>query len=397
MQGQLTPSALGQNRAPAGPVNVCASIELSKSRWVVAIQVPTGEKISVHKLPGGDVRSLLQLLARARSKLTEAGVDQVEIHTCYEIGYDGFWLHRLLEREGIHNHVLDSASIYVSRRGRHLKTDRLDAEALVRVLLALLRGERRVCSVVQVPTPREEDEKRLHRSRAALVRDRTRHLARIKGVLALQGVRHVNPARKDWTSLLKNLQTHDGRPFPPMAMAEIKREAKLLQLVDKMLGELDEQIARRAKKPRLRRRYHEKYLLPKATQLQLLTGLGPTLSTVFATELFYKAFDNRRQLASYAGLTPTPYNSGSRERDQGISKAGNPIVRHHAVELAWLWLMHQPDSAISQWFHERVGDAKGRVRRIAIVAVARKIIVALWRFLETGLVPEGARLRTLSR
>jgi transposase len=264
-------------------------------------------------------------------------------------------------------------------------------------LLALLRGERRVCSVVQVPTPREEDEKRLHRSRAALVRDRTRHLARIKGVLALQGVRHVNPARKDWMSLLKNLQTRDGRPFPPMAMAEIKREAKLLQLVDRMLGELDEQIARRAKKPRLRRRFHEKYLLPNATQLQLLSGLGPTLSTVFATELFYKKFDNRRQVASYAGLTPTPYNSGSRERDQGISKAGNPIVRHHAVELAWLWLMHQPDSAISRWFYERVGDAKGRVRRIAIVAVARKVIVALWRFLETGLVPDGARLRPLSR
>lgn len=140
----------------------------------------------------------------------------------------------------------------------------------------------------------------MHRSRAALVRDRIRHLARIKDVLALQGVRHVDAARKDWMSLLKNLQP--------------------------------------------------------------LSGLGPTMSTVFVTELFYKTFDNRRQLASYAGLTPTPYNSGSRERDQGISKAGNPIVRHHAVELAWLWLMHQPDSAISQWFRERVGDAKGRVR-----------------------------------
>ena len=397
MQGQLTPNALGQTRAPAGPVNVCAAIELSKSRWVVAIQVPTSEKISVHKLAGGDVRSLLQLLARARSKLTAAGFDQVEIHTCYEIGYDGFWLHRLLEREGIHNHVLDSASIQVSRRGRHLKTDRLDAEALVRVLLALLRGERRVCSVVRVPTPREEDEKRLHRSRAALVRDRTRHLARIKGVLALHGVRHVEPARKDWVSLLKNLQTRDGRPFPPMAMAEIKRQAKLLQLVNRMLDELNEQLARRAKKPRLRRRVHEKYLLPKASQLQLLSGLGTTMSTVLATELFYRSFDNRRQLASYAGLTPTPYSSGSRERDQGISKAGNPIARHHAVELAWLWLMHQPDSAITKWFHQRVGDAKGRVRRIAIVAVARKVIVALWRFLETGLVPDGAHLRKLSR
>jgi transposase len=397
MQGQLTESALGQAPALARPVKICAAVELSKSRWVVAIQVPTSEKISVHKIAGGDVRSLVQLLDRTRSKLVAVGFDQVEVHSCYEIGYDGFWLHRLLEREGIHNHVLDSASIYVSRRGRHVKTDRLDAEALVRVLLALLRGERRVCSVVQVPTPREEDEKRLHRSRAALVRDRIRHLSRIKGVLALQGVRHVNPAHKDWMSLLKNLQTRDGQLFPPMAMAEIKRQAKLLQLVNKMLEEVNEQIVRRAKKPKLRRRLHEKYMLPKATQLQLLSGLGPTLSTVFATELFYKEFENRRQLASYAGLTPTPYNSGSRERDQGISKAGNPIVRHHAVELAWLWLMHQPDSAITRWFYERVGDAKGRVRRIAIVAVARKVIVALWRFLETGLVPDGARLRKLSR
>lgn len=397
MQGQLTANALGPAQAPAGPVNVCAAIELSKARWVVAIQLPTSEKISVHKIAGGDVRSLLQLLARASSKLVAAGHDQVEVHTCFEIGYDGFWLHRLLENEGIHNHVLDSASIQVSRRGRHLKTDRIDAEALVRVLLALLRGERRVCSVVQVPTPREEDEKRLHRSRAALVRDRTRHIARIRGVLALQGVRHVNPAWNNWMALLENLQTRDGRKFPPMAMAEIKRQGKLLQVVDRMLSQLDEQIARRAKKPRLRRRLHERYMLPKATQLQLLKGLGPTMSTVLATEVFYKTFDNRRQVASYAGLTPVPYNSGSRERDQGISKAGNPIVRHHLVELAWLWLMHQPDSAISLWFHQRVGDAKGRVRRIAIVAVARKIIVALWRFLETGLVPEGACLRKLSR
>lgn len=397
MQEQFTASELDQSHMPVPPVKVCAAIELSKSRWVVAIQVACNDKISLHKIAGGDVRSLLQVLARAREKVVEAGFGDVEIHTCYEIGYDGFWLHRLLEEEGIHNYVLDSASIQVSRRSRHLKTDRLDAEALVRVLLALLRGERRVCSVVRVPTPREEDEKRLHRSRAVLVRDRTRHIARIKAVLALQGVRHVDPARKDWMTLLDNLKTRDGRPFPPMAKAEIRRQAKLLHLVDKMLAEVDEQIARRAKKPRLRRRLNEKYLLPKATQLQRLNGLGPTMSTVLATELFYKTFDNRRQLASYAGLTPTPYSSGSRERDQGISKAGNPIARHHAVELAWLWVMHQPDSAISLWFRERVGDAKGRVRRIAIVAVARKVIVALWRFLETGLVPEGARLRPLSR
>jgi transposase len=203
MQGHLTTSALGQTQALAGPVNVCAAIELSKSRWVIAIQVPTSEKISVHKLAGGDVRSLLQLLDRTRSKLIAAGFDQVEVHTCHEIGYDGFWLHRLLEREGIHNHVLDSASIHVSRRGRHLKTDRLDAEALVRVLLALLRGERRVCSVVQVPTPREEDEKRLHRSRAALVRDRTRHLARIKSCACSPGCSSRQPGQQRLDVALK--------------------------------------------------------------------------------------------------------------------------------------------------------------------------------------------------
>lgn len=374
---------------------IFASIELSKSTWVVGIRLPSQDKISIFNINGGEVDALLKLFDRARQADAQAGIEDAEIHSCYEAGRDGFWLHRVLEANGINNLVLDSASIQVSRRARHVKTDRIDAESLIRVLMALHRGETKVCSVVRVPTPKEEDAKRLHRSREKLVRDRVRQINRIKGLLSQQGIRHISPTRKDWTIALKHLRTRDGRPFPSLLMAEILREAKLLAVVDKMLADVDEQIAKRARMPRRRRRKFERFPLPIASQLLLFKGIGPTFATVLATEVFYRRFDNRRQVASYTGLTPTPYNSGIRQRDQGISKAGNPRARHYAVELAWLWLRHQPDSAITRWFHDRVGDAKGRVRRIALVAVARKLLVALWRFLDTGLIPDGAVMRPL--
>ena len=373
---------------------IFAAIELSKAKWIVALCLPHLGKVSLYEIAGGDAERLLALLDRARTAATAQGVEATEIYTCYEAGYDGFWLHRLLEAGGIHNSVLDSASIQVSRRRRRLKTDRTDAESLLRVFMAWHRGERQACSVVRVPSLEDEDMKRLHRSRANLLRERVRHVNRIRGLLHLQGVVHVHPHREGWAAALPGLQTRDGRRFPPQLMSEIKREAKLLELVKKLLREVDLELVALVRAKRLHRRSCERSNPhPIASKLVSIRGIGPTLAAVLATELFYRRFDNRRQVASYTGLSPTPYSSGGTSRDQGISKAGNQRARSNAVELAWLWLRHQPDSRLAAWYRDRVTSAKGRLRRIAIVALARKLVVALWRFVETGMVPEGVVLK----
>jgi transposase len=263
-----------------------------------------------------------------------------------------------------------------------VKTDRIDAEGLIRVLMAYDRGERQVCAIVRVPSLEDEDAKRLHRERERLVRERVQHTNRIHGLLATQGIRTFKPMRKDWERQLEGVFTGDGRPLPPQLKTEIRRECRRLAMVLDMLKEVERErdagVASEAKMG----------LLAK------LQGVGPTFATVLVREVFYRAFNNRRELGSYVGLTPAPYDSGDVHRDQGISKAGNPRARTLAIEMAWLWVRYQPDSALSQWFRERVGVATGRVRRIAIVALARKVLVALWRYLETGIVPSGAMLKT---
>jgi transposase len=383
-----------ENVTDVDSAKIFAAIELSKASWLVALHLPSHEKISVFQVPGGDVDRLLAILERARETAMARGVSPtVEIHTCYEAGYDGFWLHRLLHAHGIHNQVVDSASIQVSRRHRNVKTDHTDAESLLRVLMAWHRGETKACSIVRVPTPEEEDLKRLHRSRETLLHERVRHVNRIRGLLCLQGVRHIDPGRDGWTAALVGLQTRDGRPFPVRLMAEIRREGKLLAVAQTLLREVGAELEALVRVKSSGRRQHavrSTVLHPVALQLARLRGIGPTFAAVLSTEVFYRTFSNRRAVASFVGLTPTPYSSGTSSREQGISKAGNAWARHNAVELAWLWLRHQPASGLTRWFHARVGDAKGRVRRIAIVALARKLIVALWRFVDTGLVPDGA-------
>ena len=275
-----------------------------------------------------------------------------------------------------------------------MKTDQTDAEGLIRVLMAYHRGEHDVARVVQVPSPREEDAKRLLRSRGNLPRERIRHSNRIGGLLHMQGIRHINPNRRNWAAALTKLRTADGGAFPPQLMREIRREAKLLAMVQALLAEVEAEIAGMVRDVNKRRhpaqRGHSHQI---ATRLTSIRGVGQQSAAVLATEVFYRRFNNRREVASYMGLTPTPYNSGSMERDQGISKAGNRRARTVAIELAWIWLRNQPDSKLSQWFHARAGTASGRLRRITIVALARKLMVALWRFLEAGVVPQGAVVR----
>jgi transposase len=307
--------------------------------------------------------------------------------SCYEAGYDGFWLHRLLTGVGIKNHVFDPASIAVDQRSRRAKSDRIDGEQLLRTLMAHCRGEPRVVRIVRVPSRDQEDVRRQTREHDRLVKEQTAHTNRIKALLRLLGMAVGNPRRRDWLTWLGGQRDRQGEPVPPGMMAELEREHARLMLVREQLEALAEPAA-------------EAQLTPEAAEMARrrdrflrLKALGPTFAGTLTNEVFYKDFRNPRQVGSYFGLAPSPWKSGGIDREQGISKAGNPRARQKAIELAWLWLRHQPDSALAGEFRRRAAHASGRIKRIAIVALARKLMVALWRYLTTGLVPDGAVLK----
>jgi transposase len=316
---------------------------------------------------------------------------EVVVISCYEAGYDGFWLHRVLTGANIENHVVDPASIHVDRRARRVKTDRVDAQALLRTLMAYRRGEGRVWSVVQPPTPADEDAKRSHRERQNLLKERGRHVNRIKGLCAQQGILDYEPMRADRHVQLARLKTGDGRQFQPQLLAEIRRELARLELLLQQISELE--ATREATFKTTPGDTPVPVQFQHARWLRRLVAIGPETSAILANEVFYRTFANRRQLAGYVGLSPSPYMSGGLSREQGISRSGNPRARTALVEAAWIWVRYQPDSALTKWFIQRVGQQRGRMRRIMIVALARKLLVALWRFVETGLVPTGATLR----
>jgi transposase len=365
------------------------AIELSKKSWIVAVNTPLSDKISRHTFKAGDGKELLDLCERIRTRVARETKKRVEIVSCYEAGYDGFWLHRLLETHGIRNYVIDPASLQVDRRARRAKTDRVDVERLLRSLMAYLRGEPKVWSVVRVPSVAEEDDRRRHRERGRLINERIQHVNRIKGLLAIHGIYAYQPLCRDRMQQLEQMRTADGRTLPLRLKAEILRELERLVLVVGMIKTIEaERDAIASAKTET-----EHTSAKKIQDLAKIKCIGPEFATTLVGEVFYRSFDNRKQLASYVGLTPAHFQSGSMCHDQGISKAGNAKARTVMIELAWLWLRHQPDSPLSVWFRERAGALKGRIRRITIVAVARKLLIALWRYLETGLVPEGAALK----
>ena len=371
--------------APAGCeyATIYVAFELSKAKWQLGLMMPGGEKMSRYRIDGGDVGGLSSLLAKARAK-AEGLCKPVRILSCYEAGLDGHWLHRWLTANGIVNYEIDASSIEVNRRARRAKTDRIDLAQLMRSFLAYLRGEVGVCSMVRVPTPEDEDRKRRTRERERLVQERTGHSNRIKGLLHGQGIRDVMPLKGNFLSELDKMRTGDGRALPPHVRNEIHREHERLVLVQKQIKALEAENMAAHRAPA------NGSVEAKAVQLAQLKAIGPHIAQVLANEVFYRDFKNRRQVGSCVGLTDVPYDSGASRRQQGISKAGNHRARTTAIELAWLWLRHQPGSELSRWFRERVGNIKGRIRKIAIVALARKLMVALWRYLETGLVPSGA-------
>jgi transposase len=382
-------SKLDHTDAPAAAeyATVHLAFELSKASWRLGVMLPGSQKMSRFTVPGGDLAKLSARLAEMRAKAECSIGKPVRIVSCYEAGYDGHWLHRWLIGQGVLNHEIDPSSIEVSRRARRAKTDRIDLEKLMRTFLAYLRGEPRVCSVVHVPSVEEEDRKRQTREREHLKKERTAHSNRIRGLLHAQGIRDMPRLDTRFFAGLKTLRTGDGRPLPPNLKDEIVREHERLCLVDRQLAQLEANREAELSAPA------SGSAAERIMHLVNLKGLGKTSAAPLFNEAFYRPFDNRRQVGSYFGLAGTPYDSGESHRDQGISKAGNRRARALAVEISWLWLRHQRDSALTRWFIARVGDAKGRVRRIAIVALARKLMVALWRYLTTGLVPEGAVLK----
>jgi transposase len=364
------------------------AIELSKQSWVIGFNTPLSEKISRRTLSGCDWKGLLELIEDVRARVSREMGRAVAVMSCYEAGYDGFWLHRQLEAHGVRNYVIDPASLQVDRRARRVKTDRIDAERLLRSLMAYLRGEPKVWSVVRVPSVAEEDARRLHRERDRLVLERVQHVNRIKGLCALHGIYDYHPLRPQATARLEQLRTAQGGELPPRLKSEIKRELHRLELVVEMIATLE------AERDAIVEDEASTHLnAEKIQNLHKLKAIGPEFAAVLVGEIFHRSFDNRRQLASYVGVTPSPFQSGSMAHEGGISKAGNRKGRTTGIELAWLWLRYQPDSDLSNWFRARVGIMKGRIRRIAIVALARKLLVALWRYLETGLVPRGAVLK----
>ena len=370
-----------------GISTIFVAIELSRKSWLVTIHSPDKDRMSHHKVESGDHAGLLALIDRLRERAARALGTVPAVVSCYEAGYDGFWLHRLLLAAGITNHVFDPASIMVDQRARRTKTDRIDGEQMLRTLMAHCRGEPRVVRIVRVPSPEQEDARRASRERDRLIKEQTAHTTRIKALLRLLGMAVGNPHRRDWLTWLSAQRDWQGQPVPPRIRAELEREHARLMLVRQQLDALAPAEAE---------------LTPAAAEmaqrsdlLLRLKSLGPAFAGTLTQEAFYKDFRNRREVASYFGLTPSPWQSGGTDREQGISKAGNRRARVKTIELAWLWVRHQPDSALTQWFRQRTLNASKRIKRIAIVALARKLIVALWRYLTTGLVPAGAVLKTV--
>lgn len=377
----LTPAAI---RIDLGAIFV--SVELSKSTWLVTSLSPgAGERMSKHVVRAGDIAGLMARFADLRVKATARTGQDFGIIVIQEAGLDGFWIHRVLEREGIESHVVDPASIATSRRRRRAKTDKIDGEALVRALLAYKRGEPRVCAMVRVPSVEDEDRRRINRERKVLITERTRHINRIKGLLFGQGIAGYEPIRRDRRGRLEELRTGDGRPIAVHLRTQIDRELDRFEL-------LLEQI--RAVEAERNALIAEQACGTPAVMLMGLKGIGPEFATILYAEGLFRHFDNRRQVAAYAGLAPTPWQSGSIRHEQGVSKAGNVRLRTTMVELAWLWLRNQPESALARWFHERVERNGGRLRKPMIVALARKLLVALWKYVTAGVVIEGAVMKT---
>ncbi len=379
----MRPVTTSKTQSMASPAVLYLAFDLGDRRWKLAFTTGLGQRPRVRTIPARDLEQLDHELARARTRFGLR--EDARVVSCYEAGRDGFWLHRALVARGIANHVVDAASIEVNRRARRAKADRLDAEKLVLMLVRAEHGDPRTWRTVQAPTPEAEDARQLHRELDALVCERTAKRNRIHELLATQGV-HLS-LTSEGVAALATARCWDGAPLPPALGARLVREWRdveyLTQRIEAVKALRDGAIASDASPA-----YQQ------IRQLMRLRAVGPTIATVLVLEFFsWRAFRNRRQVGGCAGLTPTPFQTGTSLRELGISKAGNRYVRYLAIELAWSWLRWQPQSALSQWYRRRFGEGGPARRRVGIVALARKLLIAMWRYVTTDELPEGTVLK----
>jgi len=364
-------------------------LELSARSWLVGARVPGIGRLSRHALPPS-IETLLDWLGAAKARAGTAGKTVSRVVLAYEAGRDGFWLARYLATRGVEVYVIQPSSVLVDRRARRAKTDALDVEMLMRTLMAWLRGEPGVCSMVPIPDTAEEDGRRPGRERQGLIGERVALLNEIDGLLATLGVTGYRPLRQDRRVRLAALRTPEGEPLPPNAAARLGRILDRLELVMKQITELEQ-----ARDAVVAKEAASSEVETMIRGLARMKGIGAELATVLVWEAYVRSFPSRRALAAYAGLTGTPFDSGDKRREQGIGKAGNRRLRSSLVELAWLWLRYQPDSVLAAWFRRRTQAAGVRTRKVMIVALARKLLVALWRFCRDGVLPEGAALKAV--
>jgi transposase len=355
------------------------AIELSAVRWRLALSA------GAERIREKTIRAVNRdvLLGEIRVGKKRFGLpEDAKVISCYEAGRDGFWIDRLLSELGVENVVVDAASVKVNRRARRAKTDRIDVKDLLANLVRHARGEKDVWRVVRVPSEAQEDKRQLHRGLERLKKERTQHRARILSLLATQGVRPLN--LKAFLTALDAVKIWNGEPLPPGLKTEIEREHIRLRLVEEQILAI-----RKEQRDQLKRASSPELKMIK--MLTRLRAIGVDSAWILVMEFFaWREFSNREQVGGAAGLVGTPYNSGSTEIEQGISKAGNPLVRTRMVELAWLWIRLQPHSELSRWFERRFARGGSRMRRVGIVAVARRLLIALWHLVEHGAVPRGA-------
>src|ERR1700758_4283308 len=366
---------------------IIGALELSEKKWVLAVQLPGVDRHSRHVLDACGA-GLVSFVERLKARCAAAGRKIARGILTHEAGRDGFWLARFLARQGIDVHVMQPSCLPVDPRARRAKTDKIDVEMLLRTLMAWLRGEPRVCSMVPIPSEADEEARRAYREREDLTGERRSIVNKIDGILATLGVKGYKALRRDRREQLTAVRQPDGDPIPQKARARIERLLDRLDLVLKLIEQVES--ARDAVLKKDAPADEAELMIRSLTDLR---SIGPDFATLLVREAFVRQFRNRRALGGYVGLGGTPFSSGGSEREQVIGKDGNRRVRAAMVELAWMWLRWQPDSALSAWFRARVGAMGGRIRKIMIVALARKLLVALWRYVKDGVIPDGAKMK----
>lgn len=376
----MTVAQMIQNTNIINSVILYIAFELSNTKWKLAFS--DGVKRRFKTIDARDMNRVYSEIDRAKKHFSMG--ENTTIHTCYEAGRDGFWIHRHLVEHGVNNIVVDSSSIEVNRRYRRAKTDRIDASKLLNMLIRYLSGETKLWSVVRVPNVAQEDERRLHREIERLKKEKTSHSNRITSLLILQGIKTRVDAR--FLKRLEHFALPDGQPLPIHLKNEILREHERYELIKNQLKQLE------AEKKQMLDEGGDR--AQKVQMLQNFKGIGPISAWLLVYEYFgWRQFDNVKQVGAAAGLAPTPYDSGSSIREQGISKAGNRRIRAVMIELAWYWLRYQPKSELSQWYMHRFGTGSKRMRRVGIVALARKLLISLWKYTESQVIPEGAMFK----